>query len=133
MKKIFSTLALIAVLAYACTKSGGTVDGGNNNPDPPPGGGNNNCDTANMKYTADVVPILQNNCYRCHGATTNSGSFGIVLEGHGNLKPYAESGTLIGVITHAQGFVPMPQDGGKISDCNINKIRSWIENGMQNN
>jgi mono/diheme cytochrome c family protein len=86
-----------------------------------------------MKYMVDVVPILQQNCYRCHGASTNSGSSGIVLEGHGNLKPYAESGTLIGVITHAEGFAPMPGDGGKLSDCNINKIRSWIANGMQNN
>ena len=131
MKKIFGIMSLIAVLGYACTKSGGTVDGGNNNPDPP--GSGNNCDTANMQYMADVVPILQNNCYRCHGSSTSSGSFGIVLEGYNNLKSYAESGTLIGVITHAQGFVPMPQDGGKLSDCNINKVKSWIENGMQNN
>ena len=58
---------------------------------------------------------------------------GIVLEGYDNLKPFAESGTLLGVITHAQGFMPMPQDASKMSDCNINKIRSWIENGMPNN
>ena len=130
MKKVFSALALISILAYACTKS--TEDGGNPNPDPPPGNGNN-CDTVNMEYLADVVPILQNNCYRCHGSNSNSGSLGIVLEGYNNIKPYAESGTLIGVITHAQGFVPMPQDASKLSDCNINKIRSWIANGIQNN
>ena len=130
MKKVFSALALISILAYACTKS--TDDGGNLNPDPPPGNGNN-CDTVNMEYLADVVPILQNNCYRCHGSNSNSGSLGIVLEGYNNIKPYAESGTLIGVITHAQGFVPMPQDASKLSDCNINKIRSWIANGIQNN
>ena len=130
MKKVFSTLTLISILAYACTKS--TDDGGNPNPDPPPGNGNN-CDTVNMEYLADVVPILQNNCYRCHGSNSNSGSLGIVLEGYNNIKPYAESGTLIGVISHAQGFVPMPQDASKLSDCNINKIRSWIANGIQNN
>ena len=132
MKNVLCTLALISLFAYACSKSGGTGGDVINNPDPP-GGGNNNCDTADMQYMADVVPILQNNCYRCHGSSTSSGSFGIVLEGYNNLKPYAGSGTLIGVITHAQGFVPMPQDGGKLSECNINKIRSWIENGMQNN
>lgn len=131
MKKVFGIISLITIFAYACTKSGGTPPEENNNPDPPPGG--NTCDTANMKYMDDVVPILTTNCYRCHGTTTNSGSFGRVLEGYDNLKPYAESGTLMGVITHAQGFIPMPQDAAKLTDCNINKIRSWIENGMQNN
>jgi hypothetical protein len=130
MKKVFTTLAIISVIAYACTKGGGTT-AENPNPDPPGGGGS--CDTANMQYLADVVPILQNNCYRCHGTNTNSGSSGRVLEGYENLKPYAESGTLIGVITHAQGFIPMPQDASKLSDCNINKIKSWINNGMKNN
>ena len=123
-------MALVAILAYACSKGGDSTGGPN---DPPPGGGNNNCDTANSQYMADVVPILTNNCYRCHGSTSNSGSFGIVLEGYNNIKPYAESGTLLGVISHAQGFVPMPQDAAKLSDCNINKIRSWIANGIQNN
>src|SRR5205085_12065801 len=127
--KVFTTLAIISVLAYACSKSDSPA-GENPNPDPPGGG---SCDTANMHYLADVVPILQNNCYRCHGTNTSSGSFGRVLEGYENLKPYAESGTLLGVITHAQGFIPMPQDASKLSDCNINKIRSWITNGMQNN
>jgi hypothetical protein len=130
MKKVLSTMALVAILAYACSKGGDSTGGPN---DPPPGGGNNNCDTANSQYMADVVPILTNNCYRCHGTATNSGSFGIVLEGYSNIKPYAESGTLIGVITHANGFTPMPQDGGKLSDCNINKIRSWIAHGIQDN
>jgi mono/diheme cytochrome c family protein len=130
MKKVLSTMAIVAIIAYSCSKGGDPTGGPN---EPPPGGGNNNCDTANSQYMADVVPILTNNCYRCHGAATNSGSFGIVLEGYSNLKPYAESGTLIGVITHANGFTPMPQDGGKLSDCNINKIRSWIAHGIQNN
>ena len=130
MKKVLCSMALIAILAYACSKGGGSTAGPN---DPPPGGGNTNCDTANSQYLADVVPILTSNCYRCHGTTTNSGSSGIVIEGYSNLKPYAESGTLVGVITHATGFPPMPQDGGKLSDCNINIIKSWIANGIQNN
>lgn len=132
MKNVLSTLTLITLIACACTKSSGTGGEENENPDPP-GGGNINCDTANMKYMADVVPILQNNCYSCHGATTSSGSFGIVLEGYNNLKPYAESGTILGVITHAEGYIPMPQNASKMDECNINKIRSWLMNGMQDN
>ena len=130
MKKVIASLVLISVFAYACSKSS-SDDGGNNNPPPPPGG--NNCDTADMHYTADVVPILTANCYSCHGTSTNSGSNGIVLEGYDNIVPKAQSGTLIGVITHASGYPAMPKDGSKLSDCNINKIRSWIDNGAQNN
>lgn len=131
MKKFLSCAALLAVLFYSCTKSSGT-DGDNNNPPDPPGGGGN-CDTANMQYTANVVPILQANCYSCHGTNTNSGSMGRVLEGYNNIKPYAESGTLVGVISHAQGFIPMPQNGPKLSQCNIDKIKSWIANGIKDN
>lgn len=128
MKKVLSTLAIVAILAYSCSKGDSTA--GN---EPPPGTGDNNCDTANSQYMADVVPILTNNCYKCHGASSNTGSFGLVLEGYNNLKPYAESGTLIGVITHASGYPAMPKDGAKLSDCNINKIRSWIAHGIQDN
>lgn len=133
-KQLCLTVFLLSVLFYACTKSGGVVNNGIPNPGD---SGNNNgggsCDTSNMTYMTNVVPILQQNCYRCHGSTTNSGSFGLVLEGYNNIRPYAESGTLIGVISHAQGYVPMPEDGGKLSDCDINKIRSWISHGIQNN
>ncbi len=130
MKKFLSCAALLAVLFYSCTKSG--TDGDNNNPPDPPGGGGN-CDTVNMEYAANVVPILQANCYSCHGTNTNSGSMGRVLEGYSNIKPYAESGTLAGVISHAQGFIPMPQNGPKLSQCNIDKIKSWISNGIKDN
>ncbi|MBL7698330.1 MAG: cytochrome c [Chitinophagaceae bacterium] len=123
--------AFVFILFYSCTKS--SMDEGNNNPQDPPQNGPGPCDTVNMEYAADVVPILQGNCYACHGANSNSGSFGRILEGYNNLKPYAESGTLIGVISHAQGFIPMPQNGPKLSECDINKIRSWVNNGIQDN
>lgn len=134
MNKILIALAgSMLVFALSCSKdSEDTV----NNPDPnDPNNPNNpgNCDTTNRKYSTHVVPILSSNCYSCHGANTNSGSGGIVLEGYDNIKPKATSGTLIGVITHASGFPQMPQGGAKLSDCNINIIRSWINNGAQNN
>ena len=131
MKKVISGFLIIAVTIISCSKSGDD-GGGNNNPPPPPPGGNN-CDTANMQYTAHIVPILQANCYSCHGTTSNSGSNGIILEGYDNILPRAQNGKLLGAITHSVGFTPMPQDGPKLSDCNINKFRSWINNGMKNN
>ncbi len=89
------------------------------------------CDTVNMAYTADVVPILQANCYSCHGNGGNSG--GVNLDTYDNVKIVADNGSLLGAITHASGFVPMPLNAPQLSDCDINKIKSWIGNGAQNN
>ncbi|HEY4154581.1 MAG TPA: c-type cytochrome [Puia sp.] len=96
---------------------------------------NNNggtCDTTNMQYTADVVPILQANCYSCHGAGNTDGSGGISLDSYADLKKYADNGFLKGNITHAPGYVGMPYGRPKLDDCDINKIIDWINRGTQN-
>jgi cytochrome c5 len=95
------------------------------------GGGGNTCDTANMKYAADVQPIISNSCYGCHGGGASSG--GITLDSYAKLKTLADNGKLLGTITHASGYVAMPLGGVKLSDCSINKIRSWINHGTLNN
>jgi Cytochrome C oxidase, cbb3-type, subunit III len=121
----------IGVMVISCSKkSEDTVT-----PPPPTddSSGNASCDTTNSKYATDVVPILQSNCYSCHGTSTNAGSGGIILQDFSVISNYADNGTLIGVITHATGYPAMPKSGGKLSDCDINTIRSWIENGIQNN
>jgi hypothetical protein len=94
---------------------------------------NTACDTVNMKYTTDVLPILQVNCYSCHGNGNTGGSGGIDLDGYANLQKWAANGYLKGDITHASGFVGMPYGQPQLSDCDINKIISWINNGYQNN
>ena len=128
MKKnsVIITLAFFGLMIYACSKSSEDMLSDEQNP---PG----SCDTVNMKYHEDIVPLLSANCYTCHGANSNSGSNGIILEGYQNIKAKAETGTLLGVITHAPGYPPMPDGGAKLSECNINKFRSWINHGMQNN
>ena len=95
------------------------------------GGGGVTCDTTGMKYAADVLPILQANCYRCHGNGNVTG--GITLDGYAALVTQVNNGNLIGAITHAPGYTPMPFDGGKLSDCDIAKIKAWINEGTPNN
>ena len=97
----------------------------------PPGGAT--CDTVGMTYTNDIIPILNANCYGCHGTGNTAGSGGILLEGYANLKPYADNGVLKGNITHAPGFVAMPYGLPKLDDCTINKILDWINQGSPNN
>jgi len=89
------------------------------------------CDTVNMTFSTDIQPILQANCYRCHGNGIVNG--GVTLDTYAGVKIVAEGGELLGAITHAAGYPPMPDDGGKLSDCDINKIKDWINRGASNN
>ena len=119
-------MLIILVGAYACTKNSEDKLTASS-------GSTTTCDTTNMTYTADVVPILQANCYSCHGSSSNSGSGGIVLEGYANLKPYATNGDLVGNITYAAGHDPMPENAPMLPSCEINTIIDWVNRGIQNN
>ena len=81
----------------------------------------------NIFYANDVVPIIEANCYRCH--STDNDESGILLDNYIALKYYANNGYLYGCINHLSGFRPMPDDGGKLSDCNIALIKKWIDTG----
>ena len=125
-------LITLSVIIFSCSKSGDDTTGGNTGGNNTGGGTNpGTCDTVNMQYTAHVKPILQGNCYSCHGNGQSNG--GVTLDTYNGVKAVADNGKLIGVITHAAGYKPMPQGGAKLSDCNINKIRSWINRGGLNN
>jgi len=129
MKKL---LFMLVVLLAACSKSSEDDMNNNNNN---PGGGNNNpgtCITTNMKYSTDIAPIISANCFACH-SNANASISGFSLEGHSNLKAKVDDGRLVGAITHAAGFTPMPDGLPKLSDCNIAKIVSWVNAGAPNN
>ena len=91
------------------------------------------CDTSQVTYSGTIVPILQTNCYRCHGIATNSGSGGIILQDYNVLKTFAANGKFYGNAAHLPGYIPMPYDGGKLSDCDLSKIKKWVDSGYPNN
>jgi hypothetical protein len=43
------------------------------------------------------------------------------------------NGKLMGSITWASGFSPMPKNASKMPDCEIQKIQKWIDQGALNN
>ena len=90
------------------------------------------CDTNAFAYTKDVEPIISKNCYSCHSQGSSSG---IVLEGYSALSTYISSNKdrFLGSINHTGGYSNMPQNGNKLSDCNITKIEKWITAGAPNN
>ncbi len=90
-----------------------------------------NCDTVNVTYNASVAPILKTYCVGCHSAT--SPSAGVDLSTFTGVKVQAANGRLIGSITHAVGYKPMPSSTSKLGSCEINQIQVWITKGTLNN
>jgi hypothetical protein len=86
------------------------------------------CDTTDISFGETILPILQSDCFSCHGATVypNSGG-GVNLEDMPTLNLYASEGILFGVINHDPGFSPMPKGRAKLDSCSILKIKIWID------
>lgn len=92
------------------------------------------CNLDNVTFSGTVKPILQASCYTCHSNANslNSGG-GIKLENHADVQTMAKSGKLMGAVNHASGFLPMPQNGNKLPDCEISKLQRWVDNQTPNN
>jgi len=87
-------------------------------------------------FESDVLPIFQNNCTMagCHNQVDAEED--IILTDYDNIM---NAGVVAGYATRSKvykvligGENPMPPDG-KLSDNQILIIRSWIENGAENN
>jgi hypothetical protein len=90
------------------------------------------CDTSTTTYSATITGILNNyGCMNCHVGGNPSG--GINLESYANVKAYVDNGKLYGSISHASGFIPMPDGAAKMSSCDLKKVKAWIDAGAPNN
>jgi|SRR5579871_710776 len=128
MKKTMTCISMIiaiSVLIICCTKTNEEKLSGSQT--------GSSCDTTSVKYSTDVLSILQVNCYGCHGNGNTGGSGGINLDGYTNLKTWADNGYLVGNVRHDPGFIGMPYGEAKLPDCEINKIVAWVNQGALNN
>ena len=89
------------------------------------------CDTVNVTFSTSVSLVLKTYCVGCHSAA--SPSAGIDLSTYAAVKVYATNGRLVGSITHAAGYKPMPSSTSKLGACEINQIKAWVTKGMLNN
>jgi hypothetical protein len=86
-----------------------------------------NRDTLNVYYE-ELTYIFSDNCASCH----NSGFTyrqGIVMDSYENVIKSMNTGKVLPAIKH-EGLYKMPNGQPKLSDCEIQKIAVWIENGM---
>lgn len=89
------------------------------------------CDTTNISYSLDIVPIIDANCYRCHDAQTNQGN--VAIDDYENFRAYSVNGIMLNVLNHEDNWPPMPEDAPKLDQCSIDKVERWILNGAKNN
>lgn len=89
------------------------------------------CATDAVSYSGTIQPILANNCLSCHDSRMLSGN--VDLSTHDKTAAVAKSGALYGSVAHHGGYVPMPHNGKKLSDCDIAKIKAWVDAGSPNN
>lgn len=92
-----------------------------------------NCDTSNVTYSTTIKGIINNYaCLNCHSGPNPIGA-GIHLETYDAVKAKVTDGRLFGAINHYPGFAPMPDGAGKMSQCDIDKVKAWIDAGAPNN
>jgi len=89
--------------------------------------GSSACDSANPTYTANIQPIINQNCIGCHGSSGPSG--GVSLHTYDLVKAQALKGSLSGTMKKTSPYSLMPP-GGKLSDCKIGQVDKWIRNGL---
>ena len=89
------------------------------------------CDSTQFKYGANVAPLISTYCLGCHSGAAPSA--GINLSTYTGVRTAALSGRLVGAVSHAPGYSPMPKNAGKLSACQITQITKWVNSGSPNN
>jgi hypothetical protein len=94
------------------------------------------CDTSmNISYAKDIVPIMNKSCgamdNNCHTSAAASGQ--VILDLQIGVNFIALDGRLLSSIIWDGKTSFMPKTGTKLPDCDINKIRKWINEGAPDN
>ena len=89
------------------------------------------CDTTDVSFTQNIFPIISGNCTGCHSGTDPSG--GISLTDYTEIRNQSLNGELLNAIKWNGLAENMPKNSDQLSDCKIDIIEAWINNGAPNN
>ena len=56
----------------------------------------------------------------------------VITDTYDDLKIIADDGRFWGCVNHESGYSPMPNDRPKLNDCDLEKIRIWLDSGALN-
>ncbi len=90
------------------------------------------CDTTSVTFSGSVMPIISLKCQGCHSGTSPQG--GVSLTNYTQVKATVTDGSLWGSLVHATGFTAMPYPSGssKLPECDLRKVKIWINKGAPN-
>ncbi|NUM31936.1 MAG: hypothetical protein HUU47_06395 [Bacteroidetes bacterium] len=89
----------------------------------------NPCDTSNITFSYTIKKIITDYCLGCH-----TSSFSVSLDTYTEIKNAVQIRNLWKSVNHDTGALIMPPDPApKLSNCNIRKIKIWIDSGMPDN
>ena len=91
------------------------------------------CDTSNVTYSKTIAGIMSAHCNKCHSTLLQSG--GYITDTYADLSLIATvDGPLWkGVDWQYSGSKNMPQNEPQLTDCELAKIKIWIDKGAPNN
>ena len=91
---------------------------------------NTTCDTVNVSFEKDIEPIIENNCAisGCHVAGSGAGG---IYNNYNRIKAKVDNGSLHERVVVQQNMPP--PDKGAITDCQIDKMDAWINQGAPHN
>lgn len=83
------------------------------------------CNLVSVTYTSYVKNIIDTRCISCHSSNPSLPS----LQTYADVLAVANDGRLLGVLDGSPGFTPMPFQSDPLSDCQVDNIREWVQNG----
>jgi hypothetical protein len=88
-----------------------------------------------VDFAHDVLPILKEHCFECHGGHRHEGDFSIntreaIVDSSFAVPGDADASYLIEMITTADDAVRMPKDKPPLSEATVQKLREWINAGL---
>lgn len=91
----------------------------------------NQCDTSQVTFSAQISPIIAQNCAiaGCHAGANPTA--GLNLSQFENIQTIALNGKLVGRITGTGGALMPPT--GALPNCDINLIKNWVNQGAPDN
>lgn len=89
------------------------------------------CDTSLYTYSGRIKPLLDTWCVGCHNSNNKGGGYD--LSSYNKVIVAVADGSLLGTIKHESGYIAMPKNTSKLTDCDVNAIEKWIAGGYLNN
>lgn len=91
-----------------------------------------NADTnREISFSKEIMPLISKNCLQCHDAKNHYD--GLVFEKYEQVVFSAKNGEFYDSVISINGYAPKMPKGGKLTDCETNLIKYWIQQGLKNN